>query len=107
MKKMLSLCIGLVCVLALAGGVQAKTMKLAMDADPVSLDPQVQLLGGMLQYSHMVFDPFTKKSYPLILNMATYIFLMDSDFSQFLSIPRAVRRFPRSPCAAEQMSLRL
>jgi peptide/nickel transport system substrate-binding protein len=160
MKRLFSLCIGLVCVLALAGAVQAKTMNLAMDADPVSLDPQVQLSGGMLQYSHMVFDPLirwtqdmdfeprlakswerldettvrfhlrddvtfhsgnsftaedvvwtvdrlkrsqdfkglfepfvgakvvdshtvdliTKKPYPLLLNMATYIFPMDSEF---------------------------
>lgn len=36
------------------------TLKLAMDADPVSLDPQVQLSGGMLQYSHMVFDPLVR-----------------------------------------------
>ena len=35
-------------------------LKLAMDADPVSLDPQVQLSGGMLQYSHMVFDPLVR-----------------------------------------------
>ncbi len=160
MKRFVLLCIGLVCILAVAGGVQAKTMKLAMDADPVSLDPQVQLSGGMLQYSHMVFDPLirwtqdmkfeprlatswerldpttvrfhlrkgitfhsgnpftakdvvwtvdrlkrsqdfkglfdpfvgakavgkhtvdviTKKPYPLLLNMATYIFPMDSEF---------------------------
>lgn len=32
----------------------AVTVKLAMDADPVSLDPQVQLSGGILQYSHMI-----------------------------------------------------
>lgn len=38
----------------------AATLKLAMDADPVSLDPQVQLSGGMLQYSHMVFDPLVR-----------------------------------------------
>jgi len=38
----------------------AKTLKLAMDADPVSLDPHVQLSGGMLQYSHMVFDPLVR-----------------------------------------------
>ena len=38
----------------------ATTLKLAMDADPVSLDPQVQLSGGMLQYSHMVFDPLVR-----------------------------------------------
>ncbi len=31
-----------------------------MDADPVSLDPHVQLSGGMLQYSHMVFDPLVR-----------------------------------------------
>jgi len=37
-----------------------KTLKLAMDADPVSLDPQVQLSGGMLQYSHLVFDPLIR-----------------------------------------------
>ncbi len=35
-------------------------LKLAMDADPVSLDPHVQLSGGMLQYSHMVFDPLIR-----------------------------------------------
>ncbi|SMF18982.1 ABC transporter substrate-binding protein [Desulfovibrio gilichinskyi] len=37
-----------------------KTLKLAMDADPVSLDPQVQLSGGMMQYAHMVFDPLLR-----------------------------------------------
>ncbi|HKL26230.1 MAG TPA: ABC transporter substrate-binding protein [Desulfuromonadales bacterium] len=45
---------------ALPGFAQAKTMKLAMDADPVSLDPHMQLSGGMLQYSHMVFDPLVR-----------------------------------------------
>ena len=35
-------------------------LRLAMDADPVSLDPQVQLSGGMLQYSHTVFDPLIR-----------------------------------------------
>jgi len=45
---------------ALPDFAQAKTMKLAMDADPVSLDPHMQLSGGMLQYSHMVFDPLVR-----------------------------------------------
>ncbi len=45
-----------------ASVVGAKTIKLAMDADPVSLDPHVQLSGGMLQYSHMVFDPLVRWS---------------------------------------------
>ncbi len=31
-----------------------------MDADPVSLDPHVQLSGGMLHYSHLVFDPLVR-----------------------------------------------
>ena len=39
---------------------EGKTLKLAMDADPVSLDPHVQLSGGMLQYSHLVFDPLIR-----------------------------------------------
>ena len=58
MKKliMFTLLLGL----ALTGLAQAKTMKLAMDADPVSLDPHMQLSGGMLQYSHMVFDPLVR-----------------------------------------------
>ena len=37
-----------------------KSITIAMDADPVSLDPHVQLSGGMLQYSHMVFDPLVR-----------------------------------------------
>ncbi|MEF2145803.1 MAG: ABC transporter substrate-binding protein, partial [Desulfovibrionaceae bacterium] len=36
------------------------TLRLALDADPVSLDPHVQLSGGMLQYSHIVFDPLVR-----------------------------------------------
>jgi peptide/nickel transport system substrate-binding protein len=36
------------------------TLNLAFDADPVSLDPHVQLSGGMLQLSHMVFDPLVR-----------------------------------------------
>jgi len=48
-------------VLALfAAPAMAKTLRLAMDADPESLDPHVQLSGGMLQYSHMVYDPLIR-----------------------------------------------
>jgi peptide/nickel transport system substrate-binding protein len=52
----LALSLALFAVPAMAG----KTLRLAMDADPVSLDPHVQLSGGMLQYSHMVFDPLIR-----------------------------------------------
>lgn len=38
----------------------AKELKLAYDADPVSLDPHEQLSGGTLQFSHMAFDPLLR-----------------------------------------------
>ena len=38
----------------------AKTLRIAYDADPVTLDIQEQLSGGMLQHSHMVFDPLVR-----------------------------------------------
>ncbi len=41
-------------------GVQARTLKMAYDADPVSLDPHEQLSGGTLQLSHMIFDPLIR-----------------------------------------------
>ncbi|MEJ5243793.1 MAG: ABC transporter substrate-binding protein [Desulfomicrobiaceae bacterium] len=37
-----------------------KVLRLALDSDPVSMDPHVQLSGGMLQYSHLVFDPLVR-----------------------------------------------
>ena len=36
------------------------TVKVAYDADPVSLDPHEQLSGGTLQLSHMVYDPLLR-----------------------------------------------
>ena len=38
----------------------AKTLKLAYDADPVTLDIHEQLSGGMLQLSHMTHDPLVR-----------------------------------------------
>jgi len=38
----------------------AKTLKMAYDADPVSLDPHEQLSGGTLQLSHMIYDPLVR-----------------------------------------------
>ncbi|MBW2558392.1 MAG: ABC transporter substrate-binding protein [Deltaproteobacteria bacterium] len=60
MKKLLVGSLVLLMVLSFGTMASAKTLKLAMDADPVSLDPIVQLSGGMLQYSHMVFDPLVR-----------------------------------------------
>ncbi|MBC16288.1 MAG: nickel/dipeptide/oligopeptide ABC transporter substrate-binding protein [Desulfovibrio sp.] len=62
MKKFTSMVLTLVvtAMMLATPAMAAKTLKLAMDADPVSLDPQVQLSGGMLQYAHMVFDPLVR-----------------------------------------------
>lgn len=60
MRRFLGIVSVLVFSVLLAGSVQAKTLRLAMDADPYSLDPHVQLSGGMLQYSHLVFDPLVR-----------------------------------------------
>ena len=47
--------------IALGAAAQAEvTVKVAYDADPVSLDPHEQLSGGTLQLSHMVFDPLVR-----------------------------------------------
>jgi len=58
MKKVVIVFLAITLLLPFGAG--AKTLRLAMDADPVSLDPHVQLSGGMLQYSHMVFDPLVR-----------------------------------------------
>ncbi|MGH1467052.1 MAG: ABC transporter substrate-binding protein [Cognatishimia sp.] len=36
------------------------TVRVAYDADPVSMDPYEQLSGGTLQLNHMVFDPLVR-----------------------------------------------
>ncbi len=46
--------------LALTASVSAESIKIAYDADPVSLDPHEQLSGGTLQLSHMVYDPLVR-----------------------------------------------
>ena len=48
---------------ALACGALAetgKTLRMAYDADPTSLDPHEQLSGATLQLSHLVFDPLVR-----------------------------------------------
>ncbi len=60
MKKLVLCMLSLFLVLSFTVGASAKTLKVGLDADPVSLDPQVQLSGGMLQLSHWVFDPLVR-----------------------------------------------
>jgi peptide/nickel transport system substrate-binding protein len=60
MKTITSLLAGSVLALGIAMGANAATLKMAYDADPVSLDPHEQLSGGTLQMAHMVFDPLVR-----------------------------------------------
>ncbi|MCZ2722748.1 ABC transporter substrate-binding protein [Marinomonas sp. 15G1-11] len=43
-------------------GVQAASLSMAFDADPVSLDPHEQLSEATLQLSHLVFDPLLRRN---------------------------------------------
>ncbi|WP_211829101.1 ABC transporter substrate-binding protein [Kistimonas asteriae] len=60
MKTTVKKLAGAMLALSLTMGANAATLKLAYDADPVSLDPHEQLSGGTLQMSHMVFDPLVR-----------------------------------------------
>ncbi|MFA9418828.1 MAG: ABC transporter substrate-binding protein, partial [Gammaproteobacteria bacterium] len=61
MKNRLLITATLLCASLLAfTGVNAKTLRLAYDADPVTLDIHEQLSGGTLQLSHMSFDPLIR-----------------------------------------------
>ncbi len=60
MRKAIVWVLAIALVFTLGSVVGARELKLALDAGPVSQDPQVQLSGGMLQYSHWVFDPLVR-----------------------------------------------
>ncbi len=60
MKKLFVSGLVILMLLTLGTVAGAKTLKLGLDAGPVSQDPQVQLSGGMLQLSHWVFDPLVR-----------------------------------------------
>jgi peptide/nickel transport system substrate-binding protein len=60
LRKLLLVCCCALMILTVPTLGAAKTLRLALDADPVSMDPHVQLSGGMLQYSHIVFDPLVR-----------------------------------------------
>ncbi|MFQ5995293.1 MAG: ABC transporter substrate-binding protein [Acidiferrobacterales bacterium] len=60
MKRLMTIAATAALGLVLAAPAGAKTLKMAYDADPVSLDPHEQLSGGTLQLSHMIFDPLIR-----------------------------------------------
>jgi peptide/nickel transport system substrate-binding protein len=43
-----------------AAGTEGKTLRMAYDADPTSLDPHEQLSGATLQLSHLLFDTLVR-----------------------------------------------
>jgi peptide/nickel transport system substrate-binding protein len=60
MKKLSIWLLAVLILISFGSIAGAKTLKVGLDAGPVSQDPQVQLSGGMLQYSHWVFDPLVR-----------------------------------------------
>lgn len=60
MRKSLSMLTAAILSVGLITSVSAASLKMAYDADPVSLDPHEQLSGGTLQLSHMLFDPLVR-----------------------------------------------
>jgi len=60
LKLIFSLLFNSLIAITLTTAVNAKTLNMAYDADPVSLDPHEQLSGGTLQLSHMIFDPLLR-----------------------------------------------
>jgi peptide/nickel transport system substrate-binding protein len=60
---MRSLLVAAFTVLLAVGGPEAagaKTLRMAYDSDPTSLDPHEQLSGATLQMSHLMFDPLVR-----------------------------------------------
>lgn len=55
-KVIIACCLTLI----LCNKVNATTLRMAFDADPISLDPHEQLSEGTLQFSHFTFDPLLR-----------------------------------------------
>jgi peptide/nickel transport system substrate-binding protein len=60
MRGFLSLCVLALLICSPAAAAGGKTLRMAYDADPASLDPHEQLSGATLQLSHLVFDPLVR-----------------------------------------------
>jgi peptide/nickel transport system substrate-binding protein len=58
--RILAAAVCAIATVAFSAAGSAKTLRMAYDADPVSLDPHEQLSGGTLQLSHMIFDPLVR-----------------------------------------------
>jgi peptide/nickel transport system substrate-binding protein len=60
MKRITTVAAAAMLALGVGLAAEARTLRMAYDADPVSLDPHEQLSGGTLQLSHMIFDPLVR-----------------------------------------------
>lgn len=60
MARFLSFCVVALLICSPAAAAGGKTLRMAYDADPASLDPHEQLSGATLQLSHLVFDPLVR-----------------------------------------------
>jgi peptide/nickel transport system substrate-binding protein len=60
MRSLLLLPVLALLALGQAQTAEAKTLRMAYDSDPTSLDPHEQLSGATLQLSHLLFDPLIR-----------------------------------------------
>ncbi len=60
LQVLIRLCAAVALLACLAMPATAKTLRMAYDADPTSLDPHEQLASATLQLSHLVFDPLVR-----------------------------------------------
>jgi peptide/nickel transport system substrate-binding protein len=58
MRLLITLCFAL--FVLVPQGAEAKTLRMAYDSDPTSLDPHEQLSSATLQMSHLLFDPLIR-----------------------------------------------
>ena len=60
MPRFLSFFVLALLIVGPAAAGEGKTLRMAYDADPTSLDPHEQLASATLQLSHLVFDPLVR-----------------------------------------------
>ena len=77
--------LGALLALSQVAGADAKTLRMAYDADPTSLDPHEQLAGATLQLSHLIFDPLIRfrKDFTLEPRLATSWETIDDRTTRF------------------------
>ena len=81
------------------------TLRMAYDADPVSLDIHEQLSGGILQLSHMAFDPLVRwtKDFEFEPRLATEWEQVD-DTTMRISLREGVTFHSGNPFTAEDVA---